>query len=1650
MEARGCRTDVYYVEERRSLRTRPEELNQRDREDGGWRLLEVLLSGGAPWGFTLRGGREHQEPLLITKVEEGSQAAVVGLQVGDELVNINEIPLSGYRQEAICLVKSSHKTLSLVVKRRNEPMSRPHSWHATKFTESQSETAKTQAPPTAVWHTQYDASTSSTDLSSDWEQSNLRRVSDQFSSLGSMDSLEQASHPYPPGQLSPTKSSDSVEHLGGGGGAGGGAGAGGGGKRDSAYSSFSTSSGTPDYTLSRSNAASTENMLHKVSQWDSGGKPGGGRPIQGSTEVGRIHDDRQGYLHMVGGSTGRDSPRSEEQIGSRHSSSSRASLGPVWHIPEKKKSSSSSPPPPPPQRSDSFAATKMHERGLVIGYSEGPDALLHSKPSEKAADKRPESSETVKHVTEIRRHVPSFKNDTNTFQIPPDVSTHSQLNSTNKQYPVTDVRPGQPSQANQPLYQWQYYPQARALAAPKPQSTSGYYSSMEELPTNTPAPLYTPSQGWPTAAPLTTIALDQNAESTGLSRYFCITKCQPGQPNSRKAAEDRMGASDVEAVQERNDINSLSPPPEDKAKYHQVSQQQGFRPGKDSNGYGRPEESLPQHTRQHSGTPPAMLDNNTAKAPPDIRGNLRQNPQTADPYQRGYPPGKHPDQRRSLLLQQDLRIQNQDHEKIGAQTTPMLHSLSMETKARGGPLGEAQAEESIDAKMAKRSDRFATTLRNEIQMRKAKLQKSISAATLSSTDPEEEIGSWRPTENSPASSLEGSFTSTYKDHLKEAQARVLQATSFRRRDLEPVLLEQPGAETLSSYPASMGARKDIPSLPTVSEAGISRTPSNSSSQVTRIGSRKRFPVSPCSRAPKSFSEPNKIHQVGVGDHVPIDANPLKPAKGAGQPVSVKTKASNRSHSENFGDANSATAVSSTGEPGASLREVGGGVTPSTENQREAWRGSYSDQNQALLDQERLGTFAEYEARWSDQRKSSETRGSGRYHSADNILDPGAEDRAKPSCYHERSRSSPSADFYGQRQSAAEREQYGPPPEYRSAPRTPTAVPPPGYPRPTSLSRSPTDPSDLGHPTHLTSSGSRRNPAVPPHPDPLPRQPGVHPLPGDAHKSLVPAVLFQGEGPAPCPAKGDVDPAPVLSPAHNFSERQSKPSRELEEPGPGVVVLGEAGIATAAEPRTSSPPLDTTSSATSQSTMEDHRMPSPQFHPQRLSDQPPVPLQDQASPRMDSMVENTTTTTTTPTAVKKVPIRIVHSESEAEKDHQQYILLQDPTPPPLAHGPQGSLVGGPQEQDYSVFCVYSRQRETEVGPNDLPPPPEDLLTETPPELPSAPATQQPSDDGNMPPQPPTGLYGDDPKSQELARDIMGKDKSLADILDQSKRRTTMDLMEGIFPQGQPLLEGPHQRRKLSSTSRPGEGRKPEEDSLTSSVSMVTSSAYYSTSAPMAELLIKMKNMQQGQQEEEELEEEHDSEEELDIDLANKKQELISSLSRKLGVLREARRGVQEDVLDNNALGEEVEAAVQRVCKPNQLDKFRMFVGDLDKVVSLLLSLSGRLARVENALNTPEEHATPEERRTLTDKRKLLIRQHEDAKELKENLDRRERLVYDILSSYLSDESLADYQHFVKMKSALIIEQRKLDDKIRLGEEQLKCLMDSLPPEQRICL
>lgn len=47
---------------------------------GGWSLVEAQLQGGAPWGFTLQGGLEHGEPLIISKVQTATSMASIDVE----------------------------------------------------------------------------------------------------------------------------------------------------------------------------------------------------------------------------------------------------------------------------------------------------------------------------------------------------------------------------------------------------------------------------------------------------------------------------------------------------------------------------------------------------------------------------------------------------------------------------------------------------------------------------------------------------------------------------------------------------------------------------------------------------------------------------------------------------------------------------------------------------------------------------------------------------------------------------------------------------------------------------------------------------------------------------------------------------------------------------------------------------------------------------------------------------------------------------------------------------------------------------------------------------------------------------------------------------------------------------------------------------------------------------------------------------------------------------------------------------------------------------------------------------------------------------------------------------------------------------------
>ena len=76
-----------------------------------------------------------------------------------------------------------------------------------------------------------------------------------------------------------------------------------------------------------------------------------------------------------------------------------------------------------------------------------------------------------------------------------------------------------------------------------------------------------------------------------------------------------------------------------------------------------------------------------------------------------------------------------------------------------------------------------------------------------------------------------------------------------------------------------------------------------------------------------------------------------------------------------------------------------------------------------------------------------------------------------------------------------------------------------------------------------------------------------------------------------------------------------------------------------------------------------------------------------------------------------------------------------------------------------------------------------------------------------------------------------------------------------------------------------------------------------------------------------------------------------------------------------------------------------------------------------------------------KRDKLVDQLEEAKKLKQNIDKRSFTVLSMLQKYFSDQILADYSKFIKTKARLIIETRQLNDKVALSEEQKTILKEN---------
>ncbi|KAF6281338.1 shroom family member 1 [Rhinolophus ferrumequinum] len=175
---------------------------------------------------------------------------------------------------------------------------------------------------------------------------------------------------------------------------------------------------------------------------------------------------------------------------------------------------------------------------------------------------------------------------------------------------------------------------------------------------------------------------------------------------------------------------------------------------------------------------------------------------------------------------------------------------------------------------------------------------------------------------------------------------------------------------------------------------------------------------------------------------------------------------------------------------------------------------------------------------------------------------------------------------------------------------------------------------------------------------------------------------------------------------------------------------------------------------------------------------------------------------------------------------------------------------------------------------------------------------------------------------------------------------------------------------------------------------------------------------------------------------KKVELADLLQKMLRDLQAEQEQLQEAARAWARRGAALEAAVGQACAPRELERFSRFMADLERVLGLLLLLGSRLARVRRALARTTADDDPDEQASLLQRLGLLKRQQEDARELKEHVARRERALREVLVRALPAQELRTYCALLAGKAAVLAQQRSLDERVRLLQDQLDVIRSDL--------
>ncbi|XP_026869768.2 protein Shroom4 isoform X1 [Electrophorus electricus] len=1679
--------------------------------------VHVHLNGGAPWGFTLKGGLEHGEPLIITKIEEGGKAdQCKKLRVGDELVNINGSALYGSRQEALILIKGSYRVLKIVVRRRAVPLSRPHSWYLAKPLEPVPAPAGSPDGPLAMqihptpFSVPWQSGADNSELSMQLGLFSRHYSTDHSSSVGSMESLENPpSQGYYDNQLSPIDPAIFNN------------------KRDSAYSSFSASSNTSDYTVSLrpEENSSMDSLLQGLGP---SGRFIEGRPHSAASGPGELHCE-EGSLKA------RSLPHKPE-----------VKIRPSSYSYEEQKCG----PPQPPMRKDSFRATR--------GRPGVPDKRCVSAPVGIPSL----TCCTIENPTRIHKVLNGnecLNESQENGQSLKESSTETYYTLSSQQELCID------SQARSAECQKNSHlqPLQRCSSRPNPPPEDGLDTQLTHLENNLQSRMY--RHGAPEK--LLASQLNMVETSSDISEHSVSPSSQWSNP-----------------LHPREDLGENSPA---------VISQGKWGGGSRCSTPGSVTTSELEEQRMEE----EQLDSDQIVSPAR-HSWLRSVSVPGEPAKNGFC---------NSGPTMDSQLLERDFGPVSAAAS--MDTLLEENQERSeGRENESevskpsQKRQFRSSKCRRRSERFATNLRNEIQRKKAQLQKSkVTGGILCGEDTvEEEGGNLHMEKNSTlepsrnhqpiAQNHTSHHTNLQNTAFAPSQARTCANLTFQqvlnkcdgtsgvehsRTRTDTQLSEKETQLTEETRPVSEEAsanntrhwrwtpehtlqremqpneKKNERTGPSSLNPGTTRGRVGSSNGRYSRGDDCDIP--PFADRRKFFEETSRNLSQSVTNLASLTSRRQRPEKqqAKNEPSSPDPRESipalGQRRFSYQGGVHDGTGISlETRRQFANVeQERDGEIIMEREREREKEKERQREQER-LKDQERLQAWEkEQEEERERERTRKEAEGEKQRvqkmereretsgdvmcggHDLSNTITPLAlphdarpkqplgslsfipsnshpdnchkttnPDVPKPcsafrpvtsqqyqsdqSCLHLgfKNRSCTPTEVYLVREqeqiklnrkfSLTER-------DYALYQRdsTPGEVTVGlGFQRQWNdrrrignnedgpfissvLRNRAMSENDLREPQGLRShtvlnayaSGmssltlreldenimteAKKKKGPPPPRPPPPKWGRFHSRQTSHHNlfSAPPGAFPQAQSYGPCssivaeitrqrsyslPPREGLESCqqcyrdlPVAPPSPAFTRRAFKP----------VALPPEERRMPVSHHDDANSVVDTLPTWTeSNRRLSDQNLGSPsnQFKPAVVK-----PVFHKYTAEWDLTGLHNSTAAKSTSRSSYTPLTLENGSCPGPVPPESYFTMNHRNKQHLESQSQQMGFHGPAFKNSECVSQSPLPREEETQPleTDI-----DDFHETEDTVVEQHRQAESRTEMQCFAQPVTVLETD-------IDTLSAKDTPLVAMTKEQRPSMVESLLEEDYGRARKELMGelfPH----CTEAGSGGEGWRggyPVSGNTIERSSRQGTSSSSSAATNKTQLLNKLKDFSEMKEEDEEL---------------NYKTQLMDSLRKKLGVLRDAQRGLQEDIRANSQLGEEVESLVLAVCKPNEVDKFRMFIGDLDKVTSLLLSLSGRLLRVESALDRLDTESSHHERLPLLEKKKQLLVQLAEAQELKEHVDRREQAVGSVLARCLTPEQLRDYSHFVKMKAALLVEQRQLEDKIRLGEEQLRGLRESL--------